>query len=224
MSQFAQAYPFPTLAEFHEPTPAPPEKTLSEADATAVKEAIERGYTDGLAQGRAQAAQEAKAELAAAHEQGLAAGHAEGLAQMTEAAAGLTAALKEFKTECAGLRRKCEAFCVEIALAIARRVVGDAAVRAKFVSRAVTTAIKVLAPAAPSAIYLNAADRKLIKNSLPGLTLKIDETLPPGRTRVEAGRLLVEADIEQAFRRIESAVGDVKTRRGCAIPVRKRIA
>jgi flagellar biosynthesis/type III secretory pathway protein FliH len=222
MSQAAQAYPFPTLAEFGESAPAPLEKTISEADAAALKEAIDRGFADGLTHGRAQAAQEAQAELAAAHAEGFAKGHSEGRAEMHQAAAALTGGLEEFTTECDGMRRQCESFCVEIALAIAKRLVGDPAMRAKFVSRAVTDALKVLAPAPPSAIFLNPADHKLVKSALSGRALKIDETLPPGRARVEAGRLLVEADIEQAFERIESALVDVKTRRGCAKPARKR--
>jgi flagellar biosynthesis/type III secretory pathway protein FliH len=152
----------------------------------------------------------------------LAAGHAEGLAQMQQATAAMNTALGEFKTECAGLRRQCESFCVEIALAIAKQLTGDPAVRAKFVRRAVANALKVLAPALPAAICLNPADRKLVAGARLGVPIKIDETMPSGQVRVEAGRLLVEADIDQAFERIESAIIDLKTRRGCAKPARKR--
>jgi hypothetical protein len=77
----------------------------------------------------------------------------------------------------------------------------------------VAKAVEVLAPEPPQAVYLNPADRALIGGALDGLPIKDDSSLAPGHSRVEAGRLVVEGGIDQAFEQIKSAVLDARERR-----------
>lgn len=210
-------YTFPTLMGLSRFSGRDAEQMPVVQDNAAIKEAIARGYADGFAQGRAEAEAAAKVTIGAVREAAVAEGRAEGFAQMRQAAAALTNALAGFEDERAGLARECESFCVDISLAAVARLMETSAARAEFVTRAIAAALKVLAPAPPSAIFLNPADRALVQDAFAGLALKDDETLAPGQARVEAGRLLVEAGIEQAFEQIKSAVLEVRTRRNGAI-------
>ena len=45
------------------------------------------------------------------------------------------------------------------------------------------------------------------------LPLKEDATLAPGTSRVEAGRLLVESSLDEAFAQVRAAVIEIKTKR-----------
>ena len=73
--------------------------------------------------------------------------------------------------------------------------------------------LKALAPAAPSAVFLNPDDLKCVGKTMSELPLKEDATLAPGTSRVEAGRLLVESSLDEAFAQVRAAVIEIKTKR-----------
>lgn len=194
------------------------------AEETRVNEAIQHGYADGYKEGAA-AAEGAMLKAARdAHSEGLARGQAEGLAEVRRVAEALSQAIDDLNDERAALGAEAEQFCVELALAIAARLVETDKGRAEFVVRAAKAALKVLAPEPATAIFINPADRALAGNDLKGLPLKDNPTLAPGYVRVEAGRLLVESGIDKAFEEIKSTVIDVKTRRTRATPAKNRRA
>ncbi len=179
----------------------------------ALADAIARGYTEGLARGREEATCEARELLESSTREGLAQGHAAGLDQMNLAAAALRNALDAFVAERAELAAEAEAFCVDLALAIVARLVEADKTRAEFVRRSTQAALKALAPEAPTAVFLNPADLKCAGKPMKDLPLQEDETLAPGTARVEAGRLLVESSIEEAFAQVRTAVVEVKVKR-----------
>jgi flagellar biosynthesis/type III secretory pathway protein FliH len=183
------------------------------AEEARVNEAIQRGYAHGYKEGSA-AAEGAMLKAARdAHSEGFAHGQAEGLAEVRRVAQALSQAIEDLNDERAALGAEAEQFCVELALAIAARLVETDTGRAEFVVRAAKAALKVLAPEPATAIFINPADRALAGNDLKGLPLKDNPTLAPGYMRVEAGRLLVESGIDKAFEEIKATVIKVKTRR-----------
>jgi len=181
--------------------------------AVALREAIARGYADGLAQGRRAAETEARAIAENARREGFNAGRIEAQAQVEQAANALREAFTEFEQVRAQIVCQAESFCVELVLATVASLIESDTVRAEFASRVVVKALEVLAPEPPRAIYLNPADRALIGDDLRGLPLKDDSTLAPGYARVEAGRLVVEGGIDSAFEKIKLAMLDVSERR-----------
>jgi hypothetical protein len=50
-----------------------------------------------------------------------------------------------------------------------------------------------------------------------GLPLQDDENLASGSARVEAGRLLVQSSIDEAFERIRTAILELKAKRQAAV-------
>jgi len=182
-------------------------------NAAAFKEAIARGYADGLAQARRAAEAEARAIAETARREGFNAGRLEAQTQVEQAAATLREAFIDFEQVRAQIVRQAESFCVELVLATVACLIESDTVRAEFASRVVVKALEVLAPEPPRAIYLNPADRALIGDDLHGLPLKDDTTLAPGHARVEAGRLVVEGGIDQAFEKIKFSMLDVSERR-----------
>ncbi len=179
----------------------------------ALADAIARGYAEGLGRGREEAKAEARSLLETSCREGLERGHAAGLAEMTSAADALRAALEAFDLDRVKVATEAEAFCVELAVAIAERIIETDKARAEFARRATNAALKALAPAAPSAVYLNPADLKCIGTSMSELPLKEDATLAPGTSRVQAGRLLVESSLDEAFAQVRAAVIEIKTKR-----------
>lgn len=210
MIRAATTYSFPSLVEVGHLYGKESSAAVVTPDQAAVAQAMTEGYEAGLVQGRAAAETAAKEAIEAARGEGLAHGRDEGLAQVRQVAQTLSEALALMDEERANLARECESFCVDLSLAIVARLVEADTVRADFVSRAIVAALKVLAPQPPSAILMNPADRLLARGALEGLPVHDDETLSPGRTRVETGRLLVEAGIEEAFAQIKSAILEVK--------------
>jgi flagellar biosynthesis/type III secretory pathway protein FliH len=209
----AQTFRFPTMSEFNPALISNGARRRSRADEEAVADAIARGYAEGLSRGEHEGNAIATQVREEARREGRAAGHAEGQAGMLATAAALGAALADFNEQRGTLTRECEQFCVDIALAVVARIVDESPVRAEFVTREIAKALKLLAPEAPTAIYLNPDDHKLTKGAFDGLPLKEDPTLESGNTRVEAGRLLVEAGIKPALEQIKSAVLEVKKQR-----------
>lgn len=209
----AQTYRFPTMTEFSPSVHGSGARRRSRSDEQAIAEAIARGFAEGRADGESVGAASAATVREDARREGLAAGHEEGRAGIVLTAEALGAALAEFKEQRATLTRECEQFCVDLALAIVSRIAETSPVRAEFVTREVAKALKVLAPEAATAIYLNPDDHKLAKDAFEGLPLKEDPRIPSGHSRVEAGRLLVESGIEPALEQIKSAVLEVKKQR-----------
>ncbi len=179
----------------------------------ALTDAIARGYGEGLARGREEAKAEASELLESSCREGRELGHAAGLAEMTSAADGLRAALEAFALDRAKVALEAEAFCVDLALAIVGRIIETDKARAEFARRATNAALKALAPAAPSAVFLNPADLKCVGKTMSELPLKEDATLARGTSRVEAGRLLVESSLDEAFAQVRAAVIEIKTKR-----------
>ena len=85
------------------------------------------------------------------------------------------------------------------------------------VVRSVKCALKALAPENPSAIFLNPKVSKHVAVATEGLPLRDDENLSTGSARVEAGRLLVESSIDEAFEQIRTAVLELKANRQSAL-------
>ena len=179
----------------------------------ALADAIARGYAEGLARGREAAQAEAREPLENSCREGSARGHAAGLAEMNTAAAALRSALDAFGLERAQVVAEAEAFCVDLALAIVGRLIEADKARAEFVRRSTRAALKALAPEAPTAVFLNPADLKSAGKGMGGVPLHEDDTLAPGTSRVEAGRLLVESSIEEAFAQVRSAALEIKSKR-----------
>jgi flagellar biosynthesis/type III secretory pathway protein FliH len=179
----------------------------------ALADAIARGHAQGLATGREEAQAEARELFESSHREGLERGHGAGLAEMNAAATALRSALDAFQLSRAQVMAEAEAFCVDLALALVARMVEADSVRAEFVLRSVHTALKALLPEAPSAVFLNPADFKCAGAAMSELPLHEDETLAPGSSRVEAGRLLIESSIQEAFAQVRAAILEVKTKR-----------
>lgn len=181
--------------------------------ATAFSDATGRGYAEGLARGREEARGEARQLLETSFQEGIARGHAAGLAELNLAAESLRDALRAFELERANLPAEVEAFCADLALAIVTRIVAADKVRAEFIHHTTQAALKALAPEAPTAVFLNPADFKAAVRAMSDLPLREDATLAPGTSRVEAGRLLVESSIDEAFAQVRSAVLETKLKR-----------
>jgi flagellar biosynthesis/type III secretory pathway protein FliH len=179
----------------------------------ALADAIARGYAEGLARGCEAAKAEARELLENSYREGLERGQGSGLADVNAAAGALTAALEAVNFERANLVAEAEAFCVDLALAVVARIIEPDKARVDFARRATQAALKALAPEAPTAVFLSPADFKLAHKAMSGLPLQEDANLAPGTSRVEAGRLLVESSIAEAFATVRSAVIEIKTKR-----------
>ena len=179
----------------------------------ALADAIARGYAEGLARGREEAKAEARELFENSYRDGTERGHAAGLAEMTVAAEMLRQALEAFDAERANLIAEAEKFCVELALAIVARMLESDKARADFIRRSTQAALQALAPAAATAVFLNPTDLACIGKTMSELQLQADATLARGTARVEAGRLLVESSLDEAFAQVRAAVVEVKTKR-----------
>ncbi len=213
MLYLAASYSFPTLDELR--SLREPEREL-ERTAELDREktaAARRGYEEGLAQGRAAAEDETKAAREAARNEGFEAGVAEGREQAACAAAALEQALEELRCVRESFAAETESFCVDLALAIVARLIEIDSVRADFVTAAAAGALKALAPEEPTALHLNPADRAVLGDSLSKLPVKDDPSLAPGHVRVEAGRLMVQSGIDEAFAQIKASILETKPRR-----------
>lgn len=182
-------------------------------------DAIARGSAEGLERGREEAKLEARELLESSYREGIAKGHADGLAEMNGAAEALRGALDEFSLERANVVAEAESFCVNLTLAVVARLIDADETRAEFVRRSVAKALQALAPEAPTAVFLNPSDLKCVAETMSDLPLQEDATLASGTSRVEAGRLLVESTLEEAFNQLRSAVLETKLKR-----VRKKSA
>ncbi len=60
---------------------------------------------------------------------------------------------------------------------------------------------------------MNPVDCKAAAKAMSDLPLREDATLAPGTSRVEAGRLLVESSLDEAFAQVRSAVLETKLKR-----------
>jgi flagellar biosynthesis/type III secretory pathway protein FliH len=213
----AKSFVFPARSNLEAFARAAEQVRNAELEAV-LADAIARGYAEGLARGREEAKAEAQDLFESSHREGSARGHAAGLAEMNAAAAALRSALGTFNLERATLVAEAEAFCVDLALAIVGRMIEGDKLRAEFIQRSTQAALKALAPDAPTAIFLNPADLKCAANAMNGLPLKEDATLAPGTSRVEAGRLLVESSLAEAFAQVRAAVVEIKNKRIARLP------
>jgi flagellar biosynthesis/type III secretory pathway protein FliH len=213
MSPAPERYIFPNAAQLDAALRAEPSGETIEAQDKALREAMQQGYTDGFQEGRAAAELAAKAIFQDAHRQGFAAGCDQGLAQAAEAAAVLRQAFEQFRQWRAELLNEAEAFCVELVLAIVARLVELNEDNVEFVTRTVRAAIDVFAPELPHAIFVNPANSALVASAFPQIKVCAEASIPPAGVRIEAGRLLVESNIQQAFEKIKSAVLETRDRR-----------
>jgi flagellar biosynthesis/type III secretory pathway protein FliH len=213
MSSAPERYAFPNAAQFTAALHVEPNKGKIEADDKALRETMQQAYTDGFEHGRAAADLAAKAIFRDAHQQGFAAGCDQGLVQVTEAAAALRQAFEQFREWRAELLNQAETFCVELVLAIVARLLELNEGSAEFVTRTVHEAISVLAPELPHAIFVNPANSAFVASAFPQFQVHADDSIPPGSVRIEAGRLLVDGDVKQAFEQIKSALLETRIRR-----------
>jgi flagellar biosynthesis/type III secretory pathway protein FliH len=179
----------------------------------ALTEGLARGFAEGLARGREAAQAEARDLLESSAREGLARGHGAGVAEMNRAADALRGALDGFNLERAQFAAEAEAFCVDLALAIVARMIEADKARAEFARRATQAALQALAPEPATAVFLSPADLNSVGKAMSGLPLQEDATLKPGTSRVEAGRLLVESSLQEAFAQVRAAVIETKTKR-----------
>ncbi|HZP45473.1 MAG TPA: hypothetical protein VFB15_07475 [Candidatus Binataceae bacterium] len=179
----------------------------------AFDEARQRGHAEGLEQGRAEAATAAQEALARARAEGYEAGIQQGLNEITELAEALRSALAQIDAERVALLAQAEALAVDLALAVVERLCGTDKARTDFIERALAAATRELAPAAPIAIHLNPANAAIGRSRLAALPIRIDPALGPGCVRVDAGRLVVEADLDQAFAELRQSLLDTRARR-----------
>jgi|SRR5579872_3166523 len=212
MTTQATPYAFPLLRKLDDSQRAA-DRAREAQLAAAFNDAVARGIAEGIARGRDDAQVEAQQLLEQSHREGIERGHADGLAEMQQAAAALRDALARFEAQCAQTLMEAEGFCVDLALAISARLAERDDIRAEFVLRSVRSALKALAPESPTAIFVHPTDHKLLARSLDDLPVRDDDTLTPGTSRVEAGRLLVQSSIEEAFEQIRVAVLELKTKR-----------
>jgi flagellar biosynthesis/type III secretory pathway protein FliH len=183
----------------------------------AFNDAMARGISEGIARGRVEAQVEAQSLLERSQREGLEQGRAEGLAEMRTAAGALRDALAQLELQRTQFAADTEAFCVDLALTIVARMVEADSVRTEFVVNSIQSAIKTLAPENPGAIYLHPEVRERIARALPELPLRDDDSLATGSARVEAGRLLVQSSIDEAFEQIRCAVLELKANRQAAV-------
>jgi flagellar biosynthesis/type III secretory pathway protein FliH len=206
VSSVPQRYAFPSAAQFDAARREKPDKANNEAQDKALRDAIQQGYGDGFEEGRIAAEGAAKVVLEDARRQGFAAGRDQGLAAVSEAAAILRQALEQFNDWRAELLNQAEAFCVELALAVAQRLLELDDSGAEFVTRTVQSAIGLLAPEPTQAIFVNPANLVLVAAAFPQLQVCAEDSVPPGGVRIETGRLLIESDLRQAFEKIKCSL------------------
>jgi flagellar biosynthesis/type III secretory pathway protein FliH len=215
-TSIAEPYAFPRMRKLDELRRDADRAREAQLEA-ALNDAIAKGIEEGVVRGRAQAETEAQTLLERSHRDGLELGRAEGLIEMREAAAALHEALAQFDLQRQQIIAEGEAFCVEVALAIVARLVETNSARTEFVVSSVQSALKTLAPENPTAVYLHPKVRKRIARAMNGLPLQDDENLASGSARVEAGRLLVQSSIDEAFERIRTAILELKAKRQAAV-------
>ena len=207
-----QPYAFPMMRTLDESNRAADRAREAQLQ-VAFNDAIAKGFSEGIARGRHEAEAQAQQLLEQSRQEGLERGYSDGLAEMRQAASALQKALAQFENQRAQIISEAEAFCVDLALAMVARLVEADGVRAEFVFRSVQSALKVLAPENPTAIYLNPNVRKHLDRAMEELPVRDDESLATGSSRVEAGRLLVQSSIDEAFEQIRSAVLELKANR-----------
>ncbi len=211
-----QPYAFPLMAKLDESQLAADHARQTQLD-DALSDAIAQGVARGIAQGRREAQIEAQQLLEQSRHEGLERGHAEGLDEMRQAASALREALGEFETQRARIISEAEAFCVDLALAVVARLVEADSVRAEFVLCSIKSAVKALAPENPTAVFLNPKVAKHLGRKIKDFPIRDDEHLATGSARVEAGRLLVQSSIDEAFEQIRNAVLELKANRQAAL-------
>lgn len=152
------------------------------------EERAQAGYRDGLAQGRAEALQAARGELAA----------------LGTALEGAVRRLGELE---AAWRDGAAEAVVDLAVAVAERIVGEAAARPEVVRRAVRAALAALPAPEPAVVRLHPdchaafqAWREELRataglEAIPSLRLVADAAVEPGGCVVETPGCLVDATV-----------------------------
>jgi flagellar biosynthesis/type III secretory pathway protein FliH len=212
----AEPYAFPIMTRLDESRRAADRARAAQLEA-AFNDAIAKGISEGIARGRLEAQLEAQQLLEQSRHEGLERGHADGLAEMRQAAHVLREALAEFEIQRAQIISEAEAFCVDLALAIVVRLVEADSVRTEFVLRSVKSALKALAPENPTAVFLHPNVRKHLDRAMEELPMRDDERLATGSARVEAGRLVVQSSIDEAFEQIRGAILEFKANRQASL-------
>jgi len=212
MSAQAAPYAFPLLRKFDDAKRDAERARIAQIE-VAFDDAAARGLAEGIARGRREAEVAAQQLLEQSHREGLNRGYAEGLEEMRRAATALREAHHQLAIERAQMLVDAEGFCVDVALAIAGRLIETESARTEFVVRSVKAAVEALVPQPPTAIFLHPEARIRVEEVLKDLPLREDENLPPGSARVEAGRLLVQSAVEKAFAQIRDAVLELKANR-----------
>lgn len=179
----------------------------------AFDEAAQRGYTAGFAQGRIEAEKATQVTGTEAQREGYAAGHEAGLRAVAPLIDALRESSAQLEARRTALMAEAESFAADLALAIVDRLIATDRARKDFIRRAAQAAIKALAPATPAAIFLNPADAAHAPSLLTDLPTRLDENVPIGGVRVDAGRFVVEGDLRHAFELLEESVRTTKIRR-----------
>jgi len=208
----ATPYAFPRLRKLDDAQVAAQRAREVQLEA-AYNDAILRGVSEGISRGRQEAQVEAQRLLEQSHREGLERGHAEGLAEMHQVTAALRDALRDLELQRAQIVAEAEGFCVDLALAIVARLAETKDLRTEFIIRSVRAALSALAPNSPTAIFVHPDVQPHVAQAFEGLPVRYDNALSLDSSRVEAGRLVVQSSIEEAFEQIRSAVLELKANR-----------
>ncbi|GEM_PF-3511741 len=161
------------------------------------------GFARGREEGLAAARQEAQELVAKAREEAVAAGLAEGRETIAKTAAALEAADRRLEEIYSQARQEIEQFAVELAIAVVRDLT-SVKLKRQFLARAIQRACDSLKPVAPTTIWLNPSDAKLVADALGTAPIKESAAIAPGAFEVEAGSLFVEGALAEAVNILES--------------------
>ena len=178
---------------------------------------------DAVMDAVAEAHAEADAIREAAHADGYAAGRQEALVTATAATQALAAATADALRATAERAEQLELDAVELALALAERIVGGAlAVRPQLVLEVVRTALRGIVERERVIVLVNPADLDLVSAAMSGIQRElggIEQLEVQAERRVQPGGAIVrhaagevdarvETKLERAREVIETALGD----------------
>lgn len=149
------------------------------------------------------------------HREGLQAGQREALAQMAPRVAVMEQLIAGLKTDLARLDQELATDVLQLALAVARNLVGSALqARPEIVQDCVEQALKQLAQNyGPVRLVVNPRDSELVRGLLEtaqlagGWSLKEDERITRGGCKVETAAGEIDATLETRWHRATAALG-----------------
>jgi flagellar assembly protein FliH len=164
------------------------------------EEARKEGYSEGHREG---------------HREGLQAGHREALAEMAPRIAVMEQLIASLKTDLSCLDQELATDVLQLALAVARNLVGSALqARPEIVQECVEQALKQLAQNyGPVRLVVNPLDAELVRGVLEtaqlagGWSLKADERISRGGCKVETAAGELDATLETRWQRAIAVLG-----------------